>query len=54
MLAGICFTMAIFIAELAFDIELLNSVKLGILATSIACATGGLLALLWLTRPDKR
>jgi NhaA family Na+:H+ antiporter len=46
--------MALFIAELAFDPELLGSVKLGILATSVVCAIGGLLALTWLTRPGKR
>src|SRR5690606_22953025 len=48
-LTGIGFTMAVFIAELAFDDSLLNSAKLGILAASIASAAIGLLGLSWLT-----
>ena len=46
--------MALFIAELAFRSDLLNSVKLGILAASVASATVGLLALAWLTAPGER
>ncbi|MCI4679608.1 Na+/H+ antiporter NhaA [Rhodoblastus acidophilus] len=48
-LTGIGFTMALFIATLAFDPALLDSVKLGILAASIVSAAGGLAGLLWLT-----
>ena len=48
-LTGIGFTMAIFIAELAFADALLNSAKLGILGASIVAAAIGLLALTWLT-----
>jgi NhaA family Na+:H+ antiporter len=48
-LTGIGFAMALFIADLAFGSDLLNSVKLGILAASIVSAAGGLLALVWLT-----
>jgi NhaA family Na+:H+ antiporter len=48
-LTGIGFTMAVFIAELAFADALLNSAKLGILAASIVAAAIGLLALAWLT-----
>lgn len=49
MLTGIGFTMALFIAEMAFDGVLLTSAKLGILAASAASAAGGLLALILLT-----
>lgn len=48
-LTGIGFTMAVFIAELAFDDALLSSAKLGILAASAVAAGIGLLALAWLT-----
>lgn len=50
LLTGIGFTMALFIAELAFSPELLASAKLGILSASVGAATFGVLALLWLTR----
>jgi NhaA family Na+:H+ antiporter len=50
VLAGIGFTMALFIAELAFSADLLDSAKLGVLAASLASATAGMLALGWLTR----
>jgi NhaA family Na+:H+ antiporter len=49
LLTGIGFTMALFIAELAFAAGLLNSVKLAILAASIVSGASGLLALFWLT-----
>ncbi|MBT0779282.1 Na+/H+ antiporter NhaA [Paracoccus sp. pheM1] len=49
MLTGIGFTMAFFIANLAFEPELLNSVKLGILGASVLSALLGLLMLAWLT-----
>lgn len=42
VLAGIGFTMAIFIANLAFDQNLLNAARLGILAASIFCALVGI------------
>jgi NhaA family Na+:H+ antiporter len=48
LLAGIGFTMALFIADLAFDESLLQSAKLGILAASAISATTGLLLLAWL------
>ncbi|NKX65553.1 Na+/H+ antiporter NhaA [Labrenzia sp. 5N] len=52
-LAGIGFTMSLFIANLAFDPDLLGAAKLGILMGSAVSAVIGLLALLWLvTRPD--
>ena len=41
LLAGIGFTMALFIADLAFDENLLNSAKLGIFAASIVSAMAG-------------
>lgn len=42
LLAGIGFTMALFIANLAFTESLMNSVKLGIFAASIFSAVAGL------------
>ncbi len=45
VLAGIGFTMALFIANLAFSPELANSAKLGILSASIFSALAGLLLL---------
>ncbi|MGO4625132.1 Na+/H+ antiporter NhaA [Ensifer sp. 2YAB10] len=54
LLTGIGFTMALFIAELAFEPELLNSVKLGVLGASVISAALGLLALTWLTSPGRR
>jgi len=50
-LTGIGFTMALLIAELAFDPSVLNAVKLGILGSSIVSATIGLLTLRWLASP---
>ncbi|MGY2916058.1 Na+/H+ antiporter NhaA [Bradyrhizobium sp. USDA 3262] len=49
LLTGIGFTMALFIAELAFDSVLLNSVKLGVMVASVISAAAGFLALIWLT-----
>lgn len=49
LLTGIGFTMALFIAELAFDSALLNSVKLGVMIASVISAAAGFLALIWLT-----
>lgn len=54
LLTGIGFTMALFIAELAFQPALLNAAKLGILGASVIAGTCGLLALLWVTsRPHQ-
>jgi NhaA family Na+:H+ antiporter len=49
LLAGIGFTMALFIANLAFDESLLGSAKLGILLASIVSAVAGLALLTWTT-----
>lgn len=54
MLTGIGFTMALFIAEMAFDGGLLTSAKLGILAASVVSAAGGLLVLILLTSSGPR
>lgn len=54
LLTGIGFTMALFIAELAYGSDLLDSVKLGILAASVASAITGLLALACLATPRQR
>jgi NhaA family Na+:H+ antiporter len=48
LLAGIGFTMAIFIAGLALKDELLNASKVGILAASSVCALLGVGLLFWL------
>lgn len=45
LLAGIGFTMALFIANLAFSPELIGQAKLGIFAASLVSATAGLLLL---------
>jgi NhaA family Na+:H+ antiporter len=50
LLAGIGFTMALFIADLAFDDALINAAKLGILSASVASAVAGLAVLAWSTR----
>lgn len=50
MLAGIGFTMALFIADLALSGPLLDAAKLGILAGSLVSAAGGLSLLTWLGR----
>jgi len=49
VLAGIGFTMALLIADLAFSKSLLNAVKLGILCASIVSAVAGLALLRWLS-----
>lgn len=51
LLTGIGFTMALFIAELAFDPALVGAVKLGVLGASVLAATAGMLALHWLIHP---
>lgn len=50
LLTGIGFTMALFIADLAFGQDLLGAAKLGILSASAVSAAGGIVALAWLTR----
>lgn len=47
LLAGIGFTMALFIANLAFSESLLGSAKLGILLASVVSAGSGLALLAW-------
>jgi NhaA family Na+:H+ antiporter len=49
LLAGIGFTMALFIANLAFGESLIASAKLGILLSSIISALAGLTLLAWAT-----
>lgn len=49
LLAGIGFTMALFIGDLAFPDELIDAAKLGILSASVVSAAAGLAALAWLT-----
>jgi NhaA family Na+:H+ antiporter len=53
LLTGIGFTMALFIAELAFDAVPLESVKLGVMGASVVSAALGFLALVWLTSPSR-
>lgn len=48
LLAGIGFTMALFIADLAFDGPILDAAKIGILAASSAAALLGIGLLMWL------
>lgn len=47
LLAGIGFTMALFIANLAFGESLINEAKLGIFLASVFSAAGGLSLLTW-------
>lgn len=54
LLTGIGFTMALFIAELAFDAALIAAVKLGILGASIVSAVCGITALTWLASAGRR
>ena len=49
LLAGIGFTMALFIANLAFSESLIDSAKLGIFLASVFSAVAGLALLTWLT-----
>jgi NhaA family Na+:H+ antiporter len=51
LLAGIGFTMALFIANLAFSPSLINAAKLGILSASIISAVAGIVLLsVWSAR----
>ncbi|SEI39542.1 sodium/proton antiporter, NhaA family [Azotobacter beijerinckii] len=54
ILAGIGFTMALFISNLAFGRSLLNQAKLGIFLASLFSAAVGLALLFWVTRQGKR
>lgn len=54
VLAGIGFTMALFIADLAFHDRLINSAKLGILLASIVSAMTGVALLMWLSANVKQ
>jgi NhaA family Na+:H+ antiporter len=53
LLAGIGFTMALFIANLAFSRSLIDSAKLGILLASVFSAVAGLALLMWLPAQGK-
>ncbi|GAA5194718.1 Na+/H+ antiporter NhaA [Ferrimonas gelatinilytica] len=48
LLAGIGFTMALFIANMAFDNSLIDSAKLGIFFASVFSAVAGLALLMWI------
>lgn len=54
LLAGIGFTMALFIAHLAFDESLIGSAKIGILLASLVSALTGLALLTWATAGGPR
>ncbi|MGV6476989.1 Na+/H+ antiporter NhaA [Azotobacter vinelandii] len=54
ILAGIGFTMALFISNLAFDKSLINQAKLGIFLASLFSAAAGLTLLFWVTRQKGR
>jgi NhaA family Na+:H+ antiporter len=54
VLAGIGFTMALFIANLAFSESLIGSAKLGILLASVVSAVAGLTLLTWATMGSTR
>jgi NhaA family Na+:H+ antiporter len=53
MLAGIGFTMALFIANLAFSENLIDSAKLGILLASVFSAGAGIALLMRLPTREK-
>jgi len=48
LLAGIGFTMALFIANMAFSESLIDSAKMGIFLASVFSALAGLALLMWL------
>jgi NhaA family Na+:H+ antiporter len=53
MLAGIGFTMALFIAELAYSPDQINAAKLGIFSASICSALLGLIFLRYFSVKEK-
>ena len=53
LLAGIGFTMALFIANVAFSSSLLDSAKFGIFLASIVSALAGIMLLRWLPAGEK-
>jgi NhaA family Na+:H+ antiporter len=53
LLAGIGFTMALFIANLSFSKSLIDSAKLGIFLASVVSAVAGLTLLMWLPARGK-
>ncbi len=53
LLAGIGFTMALFIANLAFADSLIHTAKLGVLVASTASAMAGLALLTWVAREGR-
>jgi len=53
VLAGIGFTMALFIANLSFSNDLLDGAKLGILLATVFSALAGLILLLIFSKPSK-
>lgn len=53
LLAGIGFTMALFMANLAFDSTLIDSAKLGIFLASVFSAVAGLALLTWGTSGER-
>ena len=54
LLAGIGFTMALFIANLAFHPDLINDAKLGILTASVFSAVAALLLLIWWSARNRK
>ncbi|MNE17106.1 Na(+)/H(+) antiporter NhaA [compost metagenome] len=54
LLAGIGFTMALFIANLAFPESLIDSAKLGIFAASVFSAVAGVILLMRVPTPGVR
>lgn len=54
LLAGIGFTMALLIANLAYGADMLNAAKLGILSASVVSAAAGITFLAWLSPSKKR
>jgi NhaA family Na+:H+ antiporter len=53
LLAGIGFTMALFIANLAFSQSFIDDAKMGILSASVVSALAGVALLAWLSpRPS--
>ena len=54
LLTGIGFTMALFIAGLAFTPRQFDVAKIGILLSSVVSALGGIAALFWLTSAKRK